>query len=359
MGLIIRGEGRKSQKIVHAGCGWKLKWEIQGKIMKTQVKGVLFGVFVAAGMVRAQTPPAIPPSGAHDVFSMPASLRQSAVAEVNGKVDYSGGDMNSAEGHNFNASITLPVSHQFGFQADALYSRISDLNFYGGAGHFFWRDPNIGLLGVSGGYLCRDGADRVDTYQAGAEGEFYWHRFTFGFFGGIGSIHYQYSAPFIDTDPTRFVGRVSADYYVLENLRAGASFTTAFNENLGKGELEYQTPINGIALTGEAAWGNNGYHQWLLGVRYYFGGKKTLRDRQRQDDPPGLMSQVLHSLGLYGAEFNRRANSYIAANPGTGVVSDSYGSYGVSSLEADRSKPVFLPSFPLSASGQNRPVESE
>jgi hypothetical protein len=290
-------------------------------------------VIAATQTIQAQTSPAVATNGD---FVVTPSLQPPAVSQINGKVDYAGGNMNSAEGHNFGGSISLPVSHQFGFQADALYSRISDLNFYGGAGHLFWRNPATGLLGLTGGYLYRDGADSVDTFQAGAEGELYWRQFTFGFFGGIGSIDYQYSAPFIDTNPTRFVGRVSADYYPLENLRLGASFTSAFKDYLGQVEAEYQLPLPGLALTAEGALGNHGYDHWLLGVRYYFGGKKSLRDRRRQDDPPSLMPQILDSLGVYGAEFNRKLNAYIAANlnaytaanPGSAGSSDG-GDYGV------------------------------
>lgn len=291
---------------------------------------VLFFIITATGFAHT-TEAGTASSPQPDDFVMTTSLRQPAVSEVNGKVDYAGGNMNSSEGHNFSASITLPVSHQFGFQADGLYSRISDLNFYGGAGHLFWRDPGIGLLGLTGGYLYRDGFDRINTFQAGAEGQVYYKAFTFGFFAGVGSIDYQYAAPFIDTHPTKFVGRVSADYYPLENLRLGASFTTAFREKMGRGEIEYQTPIPGVALTGEVAVGDHGYDDWLIGVRYYFGGHKTLRERQRQDDPPGLMPQILQSLGLYGADFNRKANAYVAANPSS---SGNFGNglYGVVSI---------------------------
>ena len=245
-----------------------------------------------------------------------------AVSELNGKFDYAGGEMNSAEGNNFDGSLSFPVTHSFGFQADALYSRISDLNFYGGAGHFFWRNPDIGLFGVTGGYLCRDG---VDTFQLGAEGEYYFHRLTFGAFAGVGQINYASPAPFIDTNPTRFVGRVSAGYYPLDNLLVSGSYTTAFNDNLFKGDIEYQTPINGLALTAEAACGNNGYDHVLFGIRYYFGSKKSLIERHRQDDPPGLMPQILHSLGLYGSEFNRKGNAYLLAHPGSGSSGDGYG----------------------------------
>ena len=282
--------------------------------------------FTLAEAVHAQTnATALEPGGRPEKFAVSASLRQPAVSGVNGKMDYSGGEMNSSAGHNISGSISLPVSHQFGFQADALYSRISEVNFYGGAGHLFWRDPDYGLLGLTGGYLYRDSMDSVATFQSGVEGELYWHRFTLGFFGGVGNINYQYSTPFIETRLNRFVGRVSADYYPLDNLRVGAAFSTAFREELGKVDIEYQTPINGIALTGEAASGNYGYHHWLLGVRYYFGSKKSLRARQRQDDPPGLMPQILQSLGVYGAEFNSKGKAYIAANPGTGTYHEQYG----------------------------------
>jgi hypothetical protein len=276
---------------------------------------------------------------------MNVSLQAPAVSEINGKVDYSGGSMDSHTGDNFGGSVTFPLGQRFGFQADGLYSRISDSDFYGGAGHLFWRKPDTGLLGVTGGYLYRSG---VDTYQVGAEGEYYLGRFTLGAFAGFGSISYANPAPFIDTQPNRFVGSVSVDYYVLDDLRLGAAYVTAFGDNLGKGEIEYQTPLSGLAFTAEGSAGDHGYYDWLLGVRYYFGGgSKSLRDRHRQDDPPGLMPQILQGLGLYGAEFNQKGNAYLAAHPGSGstgtygtiisgTTDSSSGSYGVTITEVNR-----------------------
>ncbi|MDE3066184.1 MAG: hypothetical protein KGJ60_01390 [Verrucomicrobiota bacterium] len=263
--------------------------------------------FAMSGVSLAQTPP--------------------AVSGLNGKFDYAGGMMNSFAGHNFDASLGLPVAHQFGFQADGLYSRISNLDFYGGAGHLFWRDPNIGLLGLTGGYLNRNGSDAVNTFQAGVEGAYYLKRFTFGAFAGVGQIKYANPAPFINTHPTRFVGTVSAGFYPIDDLLVSASYMTAFRNNLVEGALEFQTPIRGLALTGEAALGDHGYDHLLFGIRYYFGAKKSLRARHRQDDPPGLMHQILYGLGLYGAEFGRKENAYLSANPGSG--SSEGGGYGV------------------------------
>ena len=273
---------------------------------------------------------------------MDSSLRPAAVSEVNGKIGYAGGSLDSSDGHNFDGSITVPISRQFGFQADAQYSRISGLDFYGGAGHLFWRNPEIGLIGLTGGYLGRSG---VNTFQAGAEGEYYLGRLTFGMFAGIGSINYGNAAPFIDTNPTRFVGRVSVDWYAWDNLRLGISYTTAFRDNLVKGELEYQTPIRGVALTAEVAAGDNNYDHWLLGIRYYFGGKKSLRERQRGDDPRSLMPQILHGLGVYGAEYNRKGKDYVMAHPSSGN-SDNFTSYGVVVTSLLNLNPLVLPPLP-------------
>jgi len=105
-----------------------------------------------------------------------------AVSELNGQIGYAGGTMDSCTGNNVDAGITVPVTHALGFQADTLYSHIGDGDFYGGAGHFFWRDPDVGLVGLAGGCLSRDG---VDTFQLGAEGQYYFDRFTFGAFAGV------------------------------------------------------------------------------------------------------------------------------------------------------------------------------
>lgn len=249
----------------------------------------------------------------------------SAVSGFTGKIGYAGGLMNSYCGHNFDGSLAFPVTRQFGVQADGLYSRISDLNFYGGAGHLFWRDPGTGLLGLAGGYLYRDGSDAIDSFQVGAEGEYYLKRLTFSAFAGVGQINYSIPAPFIDTHPTRFVGQICASYYPMNNLVAGVSYASAFQDNLVKGNLEYQTCIRGLALTAEAALGNHGYDHLLFGIQYYFGADKSLRARHREDDPQGLMHQILYGLGLYGAEFNRKAAAFIADHPGSSYNSGGYG----------------------------------
>ncbi|MCS7337406.1 MAG: hypothetical protein NZ739_04100 [Verrucomicrobiae bacterium] len=272
-----------------------------------------------------------------------------AAEAINAKASYAGGWMNSAEGHNFDASISLPVSHAFGFQADGMYSRICGLDFYGGAGHLFWRNPDRGLLGIAGGYLYRT---HVDTFQVGAEAEYYLGQFSLSAFAGIGRIEYSRPAPFIDTEPTRFVGSLRADWYPFEDLRVGAGFIAAFGNNLIKSDIEFQTPIAGLALTAEAAIGEHDYDHVLLGVRYYFGGNKTLQHRHRRLDPRSLMPQILHSLGLYGAEYNHKAKAYLARLFSAYGFDPTYGSsivighYGVrDAIAMSESAQIIVPKF--------------
>ena len=70
-----------------------------------------------------------------------------AVSELNGKVAYSGGSMEGDGGQNGFGSVSLPIADNFEFQADGLYTNVSDRDFYGAGGHLFWRDWDKGCSG--------------------------------------------------------------------------------------------------------------------------------------------------------------------------------------------------------------------
>jgi hypothetical protein len=276
-----------------------------------------------------------------------------AVSEINGKVDYAGGVMESDAGHNFSGSITVPAGTHFGFQADALYSNISDRDFYGGAGHFFWRDPSVGLVGVAGGGVTQDA---VSSFQGLIEGQYYVGKFTVGGHVGVGHLSYDIPAPFINSDPTKFTGGVTLDYYVTGNLRLGLGYTYAFQNSLGTVQAEYQTPWKGLALTAEYARGENHYDHALFGLRFYFGKNKPLIDRHRQDDPPSLTHRILTGMGLYGAEFKHNARDYLIGSgsevPGTGyggstAINITYPSFLREDEIANEDRPpIVFPGFP-------------
>jgi len=253
---------------------------------------------------------------------------QPAVSSLNGKISYTGGDMDSNEGHNLEGSFSLPVSLRYGVQVDGLYSRVGGLDFYGAACHLFWRNPTVGLIGFAGGYLHRTG---VDAFQVGSEGEFYLGNFTFGAFVGVGNIAYDMWVPFIDTDVTKLIGQLSINWYPLNDLRLGGIYNRSFDNDLFKANVEYQIVVPGLVITAEFAIGDHNYEHWLVGVRYYFGAKKALRLRHREDDPQSLMPQILHSLGVYGAEYNRKGNAYVKTVLGS-LAGEPYQSYGLVSI---------------------------
>jgi len=92
-----------------------------------------------------------------------------AVSEANGKLGFSMGNMDSDFGKNLTASYTMPLASNIGFQVDGLYTYVSDRNFGGVGAHLFWRDSEIGLIGLTAGGI--HGED-VSALRAGAEAEY-------------------------------------------------------------------------------------------------------------------------------------------------------------------------------------------
>ena len=241
-----------------------------------------------------------------------AALAGEAVDGNNGKADITGGSMNSHWGENLNASLTLPVAPHLGLQTDGLFTRVGAENFGGGGLHLFWRDSDKGLLGFAVGGIK---GELLYGLQGGMEAEYYLKQFTFGATLGAGTIQYNHPAPFIDTHPTDVYATASLSYYPVDNLMVQGAYSRLFGNNLGELLLEYQTPVRGLSLFSELAKGDNGYDHALFGLRYYFGKDKSLIQRHREDDPPGLLQRALTGIGLYGAKYNRLMQVYAHGDP--------------------------------------------
>ena len=91
---------------------------------------------------------------------------------------------------------------------------------YHAAGHLFWRDPSIGLLGAFGSYLHWDGTDvasigriGADVGRIAAEGEYYAGRWTFSGLAGVETMRVNAPAgvPAFSV-PDRFFDWISASY---------------------------------------------------------------------------------------------------------------------------------------------------
>jgi hypothetical protein len=256
-----------------------------------------------------------------------------AVSELNGKLAYSAGSMEGDTGQNVLGSISFPIAANFGFQADGLYTHVSDRDFYGAGAHLFWRDWDKGLLGIVGAGLWED---EIRAGLFGVEAEYYLNRFTLAAGLGVATIDYGDSAPFIDTDVTDFYASLGLRYYPLDDLMLSASYLHVFDNNLVLGGLEYQTPIRGLSLFAEVARGEHGYDHALLGLQIYFGRTKSLVRRHREDDPQNIVQRALYAVGTYGAEFNRRHRKYAQAQG----IEYTGGSYGVTLTMPSPSQPL-------------------
>lgn len=232
-----------------------------------------------------------------------------AVSGPNGKAAVFGGDMNGDDGVNVDGSFSFPVGDRFGVQLDGIYTGVSDRDFYGAGGHFFWRKPSVGLFGATAGATREN--DALSTWSAGLEGEYYLGMLTFGARGGVANIDYAIGPlPFIETDATGHYATGSVGVYPFENLLLSGAYTHALDNGMARGLVEYQSPLPGLSLFGDIAAGEHDYRHAMLGVRYYLGKKKTLRARHRQDDPASVTHDLLYLIGSYGAEFNKEAETF-------------------------------------------------
>jgi len=239
-----------------------------------------------------------------------------AVSEANGKVDFSLGNMDSDLGGNLTGSYTMPLSSNIGFQVDGLYTHVSDRSFLGAGAHLFWRDSEIGLIGLTVGGIYQE-----DVYglSAGVEAEYYLGLATLGLRGGVAKVKFDSRmAPVVSKDPADYYAGADLGIYPLTNLLVSLSYTRAFDDNLLQAGVEYLTPLENVSLFVDVARGGHDYEHALFGVRYYFGGDKSLKSRHREDDPPNMLKGLLYSMGLYGAEYNQAAQ-------GAGYSAGPYG----------------------------------
>lgn len=228
-----------------------------------------------------------------------------AVSEINGKVDSSYGNFNSADGWLNNGSFTAPVADAYGVQLDALYADIQDENFGGFGGHFFWRDHEIGLLGIAAGGVWNDDAD---SYEISLEGEYYYGLLTFGAKAGYAEIEYDVSAPFIDTDEDGSFGLAYITAYPIEDMSVQAGVEYRFDNTALRLDAEYAITGCGLSIFAQGLFANDNYEHGIVGLRYYFGSNKNLQERHRRDDPRSVVQDILSGILTYGAEYNKREN---------------------------------------------------
>lgn len=210
-----------------------------------------------------------------------------AVSAPNYKLGFSGGSFdgtpNGDAAFEARGSYSTPMSFSTGLQIDGAIASVEDGDATWGSvgGHYFWRDPSVGLAGIYGDVNWYDS----NTYATVAfEGERYYDRFTFSTATGI---------QFGDVD-TSFFTDSYVYYYPTDDLQLGGGYRHDAAGSYGLARVEYQVMPDayGMSLFADGAWSENGFDKVMGGVRFYFGAPKSLIRRHREDDPASRASQV-------------------------------------------------------------------
>lgn len=267
----------------------------------------------------------------------PATASEPAVSEMNAKLAVIGGvaDMDGVSSDAIGlvtGSVTVPLGHAYGVQIDGLAGDQGG-DFVGGVGgHLFWRDPAVGLFGLTGAYAASDTgsfssstvvtvvgltttttvttstrSDR-EIVRLGGEGEYYLDRVTLG-----GNAGYQFGEGIEDG----FYGIASLRGYLTDDLALAVSAHYAEGSGTAVSVgAEFQPGLDslpGLAVFADATAGKNDFMQALFGVRFYFGTPKSLIDRHRRDDPVDNLVQNAVATSLVPTTTSSSSSSVTAA----------------------------------------------
>lgn len=217
----------------------------------------------------------------------PAAAEGPAVSGVNAKLSGEGGVLGGDAAGVLDGSVTAPLGHSFGVQADAAYGTAGGRSLWGAAGQGFWRDPEKGLIGGFYSHATRiDPTTNITNNENrfGGEGEAYLGKITVSLAAGSQSgqvAHQGFAVPKIAWYPDDNTA-----------LSFGADIRPGYS--LGLLGAEHQLGVSGLAglsvfadagISGQSGQ-KDGYA--VTGFRYYFGPTKALIRRHREDDPVSL-----------------------------------------------------------------------
>jgi hypothetical protein len=169
------------------------------------------------------------------------------------------------------------------------------------AGHGFWRDPDIGMVGVYGSGLYSSISNGHSVWQTAGEFESYQGQVTLQALLGLQGFT-RYSSPSTISfpnanysgfcpNPTRFMDDVSLKYYPTDNFSLSIGHIYTRGNNSAYVSSEYLFPVISpieMQMSGylEASFGWNNSSTVLAGLKIYFNNKtKTLIRIHRENDP--------------------------------------------------------------------------
>lgn len=222
-------------------------------------------------------------------FSVTASSAASHVAasaqQVSGQVGGFGG-VSQREGAGAGEAAIAIQSSVFGVQVDGVAGEINGKTVAETGGHIYHRDPETGLIGVTGRWNDLGGPER---WQVGVEAEYYMGRFSL-----VGEAGYEDSS-----------GR-SADVYAIGGAGYYPSDNSSFyvvggytlGEAVVQGSFEIQPAaraIPGLSVFADGGLGVSGSGFAAVGLRFAFGGSSSsLIKRDRE----GVIRRKINPMAL-------------------------------------------------------------
>jgi hypothetical protein len=267
------------------------------------------------------------------VTKAPALVSNPAVSGVNFKIDGFGGWEDASGGiperdrsgglGGAAAALTVPLGERFGLQIDGMGGTWSGDAFWGAGGHAFWRDPNVGLLGVTGSWVRLDRGSwpfigrgsGIDVAHLAGEGEYYWNSVTLrGVAGWEGG-----------DVPGRFFTRADARWYAQKDLMLSIGYRYSADVSALALGGEWLTPANvlgaRVSLFAEGRIGDSDNRAVWGGLRIYFGKSPTLIDKHRRDDPGNDLPDNLFAAQQFSNSLDKKNKAAELAIPTTSCVS--------------------------------------
>lgn len=225
-----------------------------------------------------------------------AHAESPAATRMVGQISIKGGTLDGDGTGLVEGSVIAPFEGKFGAQFDLTGGVAGNSRLLGVAGHLYWRDPRVGMVGGTLSHGRRFGKDDIKIFRAGIDGAYYFNRLTLG--AGVayrvGNVHHH-RALFI-----------SAVAYPIDNLalRVGGGFISG-DDDIVRFGIEWQSlprTVQGLSLFADIVIepGDKQYRSFIVGLRYYFGaGQKTLlryhRENIRRSPLPTAFTNMLQS----------------------------------------------------------------
>jgi hypothetical protein len=215
-----------------------------------------------------------------------------AVDGINYRASIFGGELWRRGQGGVDGTVAIPLSHSYGLQIDGLASSWQD-RFYGEVhGHWFWRDPAIGMLGLYAAYVHHAKFGGADVGYLGVEFGRYHGPWELKGVVGVesGNSGATLTSPNTITSfdiKTRWFDKIDLNYYLNENFKVGIGHRYISGHNALALRAEVAAPLGAgrmasIFVEGRA--GEDRFKSVWAGLRIYLGNRdKPLIRRHRED----------------------------------------------------------------------------